>query len=43
MYPLFVESLLTTVREHDPRCSPEIETAWREALSPGIEFMKSRY
>ncbi len=43
MYALFVESLLRTVREHDSRCSPEIEAAWREALSPGIEFMKSRY
>jgi hemoglobin-like flavoprotein len=43
MYPLFVESLLAAVREHDKRCSSEVETAWRDALSPGIEFMKSRY
>lgn len=43
MYSLFVDSLLTTVREHDPRCTAETETAWREALRPGIEFMQSRY
>jgi hemoglobin-like flavoprotein len=43
MYPLFVESLLATVREHDPRCSAETEAAWREAVRPGIEFMMSRY
>ncbi|MEQ1855549.1 MAG: hypothetical protein ABL963_03710 [Longimicrobiales bacterium] len=43
MYPAFVDSLLITVRECDSRCTPEIEGAWREALSPGIEFMKSRY
>ena len=43
MYPLFVDSLLATVREHDPRCTEETETAWRAALQPGIEFMMSRY
>jgi hemoglobin-like flavoprotein len=43
MYELFVESLLATVREIDPKCGPEIEDAWREALEPGLSFMKSRY
>jgi hemoglobin-like flavoprotein len=43
MYALFVDSLLATVREHDPRCTGETESAWREALRPGLEFMKSRY
>jgi hemoglobin-like flavoprotein len=43
MYALFVESLLATVREIDPKCTPEIEDAWREALEPGLSFMKSRY
>jgi hemoglobin-like flavoprotein len=43
MYPLFVESLLGTVRECDPRCSSEIEAAWRSAVAPGIDFMKARY
>jgi hemoglobin-like flavoprotein len=43
LYPLFVESLLATIREHDPRCNEETETAWREALRPGIEYMQSRY
>ena len=43
MYALFVESLLATVRECDPKCSPEIESAWKSAVAPGIEFMKARY
>jgi hemoglobin-like flavoprotein len=43
MYVLFVDSLLGTVREHDPRCTAEIEGAWREAIAPGIDFMKARY
>lgn len=42
-YALFVDSLLATVRELDPKCDPEVEQAWREALEPGIAFMKSRY
>lgn len=43
LYPLFVESLLGALREHDPRFDPDVEAAWREAVRPGIDFMKSRY
>ena len=30
-------------RNFDPMFDPQTETAWRRALQPGIEFMKSRY
>lgn len=43
LYPHFVESLLATVREHDPACTADVEAAWRTALAPGIEYMKGRY
>jgi hemoglobin-like flavoprotein len=43
MYSLFTDSLLATVRELDPECTPDVERAWREALGPGIAFMQSRY
>ena len=43
LYPLFVESLVTAVREHDSEASPDIEDAWRKAVAPGIEFMKDQY
>ncbi len=43
MYSLFMDSLITTVREFDPECDAEVEDAWREALRPGIEFMQSKY
>ena len=43
LYPLFVESLVTAVREHDSEVSPDIEDAWRAAIAPGIEFMKDQY
>lgn len=43
MYALFVDSLLATIREFDERCDGSVEAAWREALRPGVDFMKSRY
>jgi hemoglobin-like flavoprotein len=43
MYGAFVSSLLAAIREHDPRCNGETESAWRDALEPGIRYMQSRY
>ena len=43
MYDLFVQSLVDTVREHDPRFDASIEAAWRSAIQPGIEYMQARY
>ncbi len=42
-YPLWVDALVATVREFDARCSPAVEQAWRQAVSPGIAYMISRY
>jgi hemoglobin-like flavoprotein len=43
MYPLWVDSLVDTVREYDARCSPAVEQAWRQAVAPGIAYLISRY
>ena len=43
LYDLWEDCLLTAVREHDPQIDDRLEQAWREALQPGIEFMRSRY
>lgn len=43
MYDYFVSSLLAAARDHDPRFDDETEAAWREALEPGLDFMRSRY
>ncbi|HET9947855.1 MAG TPA: globin domain-containing protein [Longimicrobiales bacterium] len=43
LYPCFVESLIATIREHDPHANAEVERAWRESLAPGIAFMAARY
>jgi hemoglobin-like flavoprotein len=42
-YELFVESLVRAIREFDGACDGAVEDAWREALRPGLEFMKSKY
>jgi len=43
LYPFFVESLIKTLREYDPKFGPEVEEAWRAAIEPGIEFIKAKY
>lgn len=43
LYAHFVSSLIDAVRRCDPQCSDEIEEAWRDALRPGLEYMRSRY
>lgn len=43
MYEHFVSSLMAAVRETDERFDEDVERAWREALQPGLEFMKGRY
>jgi hemoglobin-like flavoprotein len=43
LYDLWLDRLMQTVGECDPKFDAETETAWRRVLQPGIEFMKSRY
>ncbi|MGA8696003.1 MAG: globin domain-containing protein [Xanthobacteraceae bacterium] len=43
LYDLWLDRLVQAIKEFDPMFDPQTETAWRRALQPGIEFMKSRY
>jgi hemoglobin-like flavoprotein len=43
LYDLWLDCLLRAVARHDPEYSREIETAWRETLSIGIEYLRSRH
>jgi hemoglobin-like flavoprotein len=43
LYDVWLDCLIETVREFDPRFDPKIEAAWRRMLRPGIEFIKSKY
>ena len=43
LYDQWLSCLLQAARKHDPQFSPEIETAWRETLAVGIEYLRSQY
>jgi len=42
-YPPFVDSLIATVKQYDPACTPEVEDAWRRTVAKGVAYMVSRY
>lgn len=43
LYDLWLDSLLVTVKEFDPQCTPEILAAWEQAMTQGIQFFLSHY
>ena len=42
-YDLWLDSMIATVREHDPQFNDEIEQVWRSFMQPAITYMKSCY
>ena len=42
LYDLWIDCLVDTARAHDPEFSPEIESAWRETLTVGANYMRER-
>jgi hypothetical protein len=43
LYESWLDSLVNTVREYDPRFDDEVEIAWRVVLAPGISYMQLQY
>jgi hemoglobin-like flavoprotein len=43
LYPLFIDSLIDTVKRYDPEYSPAVEAAWRSAVATGVAYMRARY
>lgn len=43
LYPMFLDSLIDTMRLLDPDFTEETERAWRDATAKGIAYMQSRY
>jgi hemoglobin-like flavoprotein len=43
LYEVWLECLIETVRQFDPKFNDDVEAAWRVVFSKGIEFMTSRY
>lgn len=39
-YPIFIDSLVLTAGQFDPEFSREVEAAWRDALQPGMDYMR---
>jgi hemoglobin-like flavoprotein len=42
-YDHWVEALILTVADLDPKFDREVELAWRLAMSPGVLYMKMHY
>lgn len=43
LYQQWLDSLMITVRKHDPEYSGSLEHDWRQLLQPAIDFMKGCY
>jgi hemoglobin-like flavoprotein len=43
LYDIWLDSLLATVRECDPMCSPEVEKAWERVMMVGIHYLLTHY
>lgn len=43
LYEFWLDSLLSTVKAYDHAYSVELDQAWRDALRPGINYMKGAY
>ena len=43
LYRPFVDALIVTIKQFDGMYSPTVEAAWRETITPGVEYMKSKH
>lgn len=43
MYPLWIDSLMKSVKQHDPEFSPALEQDWRTTIKPAIDLLISHY
>lgn len=43
LYDLWLDCLIDTVKELDPKFNNDVELSWRSALSIGITYMKFKY
>lgn len=42
-YDVWLECLITTVKQFDDESSDDVELAWRLVMTPGITYMKFKY
>lgn len=42
-YSLWLDALMKTIRLHDPEYTRELDAAWREVITPGIDLIRGAY
>ena len=42
-YTYWMDSLIESIREHDPKLTPKLETEWRDALQITVQYFIDRY
>jgi hemoglobin-like flavoprotein len=42
LYDVWLDCLLKTAGRHDPKWGPDLESAWKATLEPGIAFFRMR-
>ena len=43
LYPLWLDTLMETVRQHDPEANDHVESAWRVVARGGLDLIISLY
>lgn len=43
LYDLWIDCLVETARAHDPQFDPVVESAWRDTLVFGADYLRQRY
>ncbi len=43
LYPLWLDTLMEAVRQHDPEASDHVESAWRVVARGGLDLIISKY
>ena len=43
LYPLWLDTLMETVRQHDPESNDDVESAWRVVARGGLDLIISKY
>ncbi len=43
LYRFWIESLIKTISEFDPKFSPEVESAWRHVIQKGVDYITAKY
>lgn len=43
LYDFWIQSLVETIRKHDSKSTPELESDWKQILNLGVNKMKDAY